>query len=57
MPTARNARGVDIIAYSPDGKRFMGVQVKALLSAKPPVPIETTLNKLMGDLWVIVTDA
>jgi len=30
MPTARNARGVDIIAYSADASRFLGIQVKAL---------------------------
>ena len=28
MPTARNARGVDIIAYSSDASRFKGIQVK-----------------------------
>jgi hypothetical protein len=28
MPTARNARGVDVIAYSADASRFVGVQVK-----------------------------
>ncbi len=28
MPTARNARGVDIIAYNSDATRFIGVQVK-----------------------------
>ena len=27
MPTARNARGVDIIAYSSDASRFQGIQV------------------------------
>ena len=30
MPTARNARGIDIIAYNKNGTRFIGVQVKAL---------------------------
>jgi hypothetical protein len=30
MPTARNARGVDVIAYSRDASRVVGVQVKAL---------------------------
>jgi hypothetical protein len=30
MPTARNARGVDIIAYDQNGTRFIGIQVKAL---------------------------
>ena len=30
MPTARNARGIDIVAYSRDGKRYLGLQVKSL---------------------------
>ena len=53
MPTARNARGVDIIAYSRDASRFVGVQVKAL-SRRNPVPLGPTLDKVMGDFWVIV---
>lgn len=53
MPTARNARGVDIIAYSRDATRFVGIQVKAL-SKRNPVPLGTSLEKVMGDLWVIV---
>lgn len=53
MPTARNARGVDIIAYSEDASRFVGVQVKAL-SKRNPVPLGTSLDKVMGDFWVIV---
>lgn len=53
MPTARNARGVDIIAYSADASRFVGVQVKAL-SKRSPVPLGTSLDKIMGDFWVIV---
>lgn len=53
MPTARNARGVDIIAYSRDASRFVGVQVKAL-SKRNPVPLGPTLDKIMGDFWVVV---
>ncbi|MGE0013944.1 MAG: hypothetical protein AB7S62_17135 [Azoarcus sp.] len=41
MPTARNARGVDIIAYSRDASRFVGVQVKAL-SKRNPEPLGTS---------------
>jgi hypothetical protein len=55
MPTSRNARGIDIIAYSTDGLRFIGVQVKAL-SKRNPVPIGTSLDKIMGNFWVIVTN-
>jgi len=53
MPTARNARGVDIIAYSRDASRFVGVQVKAL-SKRNPVPLGNSLEKCMGDFWVVV---
>ncbi len=53
MPTARNARGVDIIAYSADASRFIGIQVKAL-SKRNPVPLGLSLDKCMGDFWVIV---
>ncbi len=35
MPTARNARGVDIIAYNQDASRFIGVQVKSLSRRNP----------------------
>lgn len=53
MPTARNARGVDIIAYNFDATRFIGVQVKSL-SKRDPVPLGNSLDKVMGDYWVIV---
>ena len=53
MPTARNARGVDIIAYSQDATRKLAVQVKAL-SKRNPVPLGTTLDKVMCDFWIIV---
>lgn len=53
MPTARNARGVDIIAYNHDASRFVGIQVKSL-SKRNPVPLGATLDKVMGDFWVII---
>lgn len=53
MPTARNARGVDIVAYNRDATRFVGVQVKAL-SKRNPVPLGLSLDKIMGDYWIIV---
>ena len=55
MPTARNARGVDIIAYSRDAAVFHGIQVKSL-SKRAPVPLGTSLNKIMGDFWIIVNN-
>lgn len=53
MPTARNAREVDIIAYSRDASHFCGIQIKAL-SKRSPVPLGTSLEKIMGDYWIIV---
>lgn len=53
MQTARNARGVDIIAYSRDVSRFVSVQVKSL-TKRNPVPLGGSLDKIMGDFWVIV---
>ena len=55
MPTARNARGIDIIAYNKSGKKFIGVQVKAL-STRNPVPLGQNLDKIMGDFWIVVNN-
>lgn len=48
MPTARNARGVDIIAYNAEASRTISVQVKAL-SKRSAVPLGSNLDKVMGD--------
>jgi hypothetical protein len=53
MPTARNARGLDIVAYGQDGSRFLGIQVKTL-NSRNPVPLGKSLNNLMGDFWIAV---
>jgi hypothetical protein len=53
MPTARNARGIDVVAYSRDGKRYLGIQVKSL-SKRAPVPLGASLDNLIGDFWVII---
>ena len=55
MPTARNATGIDIVAYEGSGKGFIGIQVKTL-SKRDPVPLSTSLEKITGDYWVIVTN-
>ena len=55
MPTARNARGIDIIAYNRKGTKFLGIQVKTL-SKRNPVPLGTSLEKIMGDYWVIINN-
>lgn len=53
MPTARNARGVDVIAYNHDASRMLAIQVKAL-SKRHPVPLGQSLDKIMADYWVVV---
>jgi len=55
MPTSRNARGIDIIAYKKDCTNFIGVQVKTL-SKRNPVPIGNSLDKIMGDYWLIINN-
>ena len=56
MPTARNARGVDLLVYDVRAHIYKGIQVKAL-SKRIPVPLGNTLDRLMGDWWIIVTNA
>lgn len=53
MPTARNARGVDVIAYNLDNGKYCGIQVKTL-SRRNPVPLGNDLDKILGDFWVVV---
>ncbi|MFO7766506.1 MAG: hypothetical protein R6V33_08760 [Pelovirga sp.] len=55
MPTARNARGIDVIAYDRTGTEFIGVQVKTL-TKRHPVPLGNSLDKIMGDFWIIVNN-
>ena len=55
MPTARNAKGIDIVAYNTQATGFIGVQVKSL-SKRNPVPLGSSLDKIMGDYWVIVNN-
>jgi len=52
MPTARNARGIDILAYSHDGKKTITIQVKAL-SKRRAVPLGTHLDNLIAEVFVI----
>jgi hypothetical protein len=56
MPTARNARGVDIIAYNRDASSFLGLQIKTL-SKRSPVPLGPSNEKFVGDYWIIVNKA
>ncbi len=52
MPTARNARGIDLLIYSEDATRKYTVQIKAL-SKGSPVPLGGKLDNLFGDFFVI----
>jgi len=55
MPTSRNARGVDIIAYNRDCSNKIAIQMKTL-SKRNPVPLGTSFDAIMADFWVIVND-
>ena len=57
MPTSRNARGIDLLAYDAMATRHLGIQVKALSKPNPPVPLGLSIENLMGDWWIIVTKA
>lgn len=54
MPTARNARGIDIVVYDNEN-HFVGVQVKTL-SKGNAVPLGKTLRAHCADIWVIITN-
>jgi hypothetical protein len=54
MPTARNARGIDVVAYNGDASAYLGIQVKSL-SKRSAVPVGTSLSKVMGEYWIVVT--
>lgn len=56
MPTARDAKGIDIIANSPDAAHSMGAKVRSL-SNKLAVSLGTTPDKIAGDWWIIMNDA
>ena len=55
MPTSRNAKGIDVVAYDSDCKQMITFQVKTL-SKRSPVPLGKSIEKLMGDFWVIVNN-
>ena len=56
LPTSRNAKGVDIVAYSQDATRTITIQVKALYK-KSPVPFGNSLeHKLIADFIIICNE-
>lgn len=54
MPTARNARGVDLLTYSGSGTKKLSFQVKAL-SKRAAVPLGHGLDNLIADWLIVVT--
>lgn len=52
LPTSRNARGVDIVAYSQDGSKTATIQVKAL-SKRNPVPLGEKVENLIAQYFVV----
>jgi hypothetical protein len=52
MPTSRNARGIDILAYSQDASRRLTIQVKSL-SKRNPVPLGSKLEFFFADFVVV----
>ena len=52
MPTARNAKGIDIVIFSQDAVTTHTVQVKAL-SQRSPVPLGGNLEGIFGDFFII----
>ena len=52
---ADNETGIDFIARSKDGSRFVKIKVKTL-SKHNAVGIGSSLDKVVGDFWVVVTE-
>jgi hypothetical protein len=55
MPTARNAKGIDILIYSQDASQTRTIQVKTL-SKRSPVPLSNKLDHLFADFVVVCRD-
>jgi hypothetical protein len=52
MPTARNARGIDVLIYNQDNTRKLSIQVKTL-SKLAPVPLGKHLDHLFADFVIV----
>lgn len=52
---ADNESGIDFIARSKDGSRFVKIKVSSLRK-HDAVGIGSSLNKVVGDFWVVVTE-
>ena len=56
MPTSRNAKGSDIIAYTSDQKQFLTFQVKTQ-SKLSNIDLGKTLDADCSNWWVVVVNA
>lgn len=56
LPTSRNAKGADIVAYTPDQTRFLTFQVKTM-SKLSNIDLGKSLDDIRSDWWIIVTNA
>lgn len=53
MPTVRNVKGIDLLAYSQSGRRKLALQVKSL-TKRAPVPLGVKRPLQRGaDFWII----
>jgi hypothetical protein len=52
IPTSRNARGIDVVAYNAAGDCKL-LQVKTV-SRRNAVSLGTSLENITGDFWIIV---
>lgn len=52
MPTARNAKGIDIVGYDEHGKAFT-VQVKTL-TKRNTIPLTSNGSHLMADYFIVL---
>ena len=55
MPTARNAKGADILAYTPDQKQFLTFQVKAMTKLTN-ISLGKSLDDIFCDWWLVITN-
>lgn len=56
LPTSRNAKGADIVAYTADQSRFLTFQVKTM-SKLSNIVLGKSLDDVRSDWWIIVTNA
>lgn len=53
MPTSRNAKGPDVVAYTADGSRFFTFQVKAM-SKLSNINVGSSLDSLRTTWWAVI---